>query len=70
VTISFSLSGSSGCTRNEAGSGFEPSSSAPASKAFGFFSCARASASPLEMNSTDFTFGVSSIALRSSACWS
>ncbi len=54
-------------TLNEAGSGFEPSSSAPSRKAFGFLSFATPSASPFEMNSTDFTFAVSSIAARRSA---
>ena len=66
LTTEASLSGSSGVTRNDAGSGFVPSSSAPSSKALGFFSRALSSASALEMNSTDFTPSVSSSAVRSS----
>jgi hypothetical protein len=67
LTMASIRSGSSGVTRNESGSGLLPSSSAPSSKAFGFFSLARASASSLEMKSTDFTFGVLWSASRSSA---
>ena len=61
------LSGSSGVTRKESGSGFEPSSSAPCLKASGFLPCARRSASAFEMYSTDLTFAVFSSASRSSA---
>ena len=56
-------------TRNEAGSGLAPSSAVPASKAPGFLSFARLSASAFEMYSTDLTPAVASSSRFSSDCW-